>query len=629
MQIEVVRGARADALLADGQFTADWARLYAACPWATVMQSYAFADAWYTTYRERFEPVLVTSRDVRGRLGGLLALAHSPSSGLVPAGGHQAEYQCWISAPEHGDAFARGALRAVRESFPSLPLTFRYLPPCVPLGWLRESPDLTRVSMLTPWRRPLARLDRQSIEQWFKRRNIRSRLNKLNRMGCLGIERITDVVRWERMFDQFIAYHDLRRLAVGGSAPFADDPLKKPFHLELMRRDNLLCVTVLRMGDEIISAQLDLIGRGEVHLALGAYAPWVSKHAVGKIHVAQVGRLLMESGCERMDLTPGDDPYKSDFANEWDTVQVMTCYPNAAARQAAGLGRTVERIGRSVLRKLNVKPAQVRGLVLGELRRRPAATVLAAGRAVREQVGSSRQTLVYARALDEGGLAPGPDDSLPPLRRNAVADLMAYRPRTSEMAVHAYMSQASRRYAESMSSYSSADGGELRFVGWVSDQPAAVLGEGARVALSLPARCGVVFDARAHQGATPELFERAMRQLVWEAARAGLGTDTVLVVVPRRDAAQCRLVERTGFVQVGTAIKSVRLGRERSFGSAAPTPVSSAGQPKGAARGGAQASALGTSAAALALLCHLEAGEPMHREDDLHHVVSDLQESWS
>src|SRR4029079_10335233 len=99
MRIEVVRGSDADALLADKSFRAEWARLCDGCPWGTPMQSHAFAGAWYAVYCARYEPVLVLSRDAEGQLEGLLALASAPRSTLIHVGGHQAEYQCWISTP--------------------------------------------------------------------------------------------------------------------------------------------------------------------------------------------------------------------------------------------------------------------------------------------------------------------------------------------------------------------------------------------------------------------------------------------------------------------------------------------------------------------------------------------------
>lgn len=580
MRIEVVQGAEADAMLADVQVRAEWSRLHGDCPWATPMQSPDFALTWYTTYRAQFEPVLLTSRDTDGRLVGLLALAFSSNRGLVPAGAHQAEYQCWISTPEAGDAFPGAALRAVHARFPTLPLTFRYLPAEAPLGWLADAPGVARRSMLTPHDRPLMRFgDEAFIDKCFKRKNIKPRLNKLRRMGYAGIERITDVAEWEAVFDQVILYHDLRRVAVSGSAPFANDPLKKRFHLELMRRTDLLHVTVLKLGDQVVSAQLDVAGPREVHLALGAYAPWVSKHAAGKIHILELARMLMEGGCERIDLTPGNDSYKSDFANEWDTVHTLTCFRTRAARRTAIVFRAVERLGRRMLGRLKIEPARTK-LLLGELRRRPLATLTTGLCAARRWAWSRRQTLVYARLARRAAGSAG-CDAEPVVRRNAIHDLMAYRPRGLEAAVHAYLSQAGERFAQGMCAYTHAAGDELRYVAWITDAPANVLSDAACAALSLPASCAVVFDTRQFRSASADLPERAMHHIVREAERqtpAAAGGLAVLVLVPHDDLRQRRLVESMGFACVGAAVETLRFGHKHSTGVADPAAAQAAEQ---------------------------------------------------
>jgi len=561
MRIEVVRGSDADALLADESFRAEWARLCDGCPWGTPMQSHAFAGAWYAVYRARYEPVLVLSRDAEGQLEGLLALASAPRSTLIHVGGHQAEYQCWISTPEVGETFGREALRAVREAFPSATLTFRYLPPGVPLAWLDDAPDVAGVSLLTPWKRPLMRLDGDTIRERAARRNIRTRVNKLSRMGYAGIERITDPDRWEQMFDQFIGYHDMRRIAVGGTAPFADDPLKKQFHVELMRRGAPLCVTVLKVGDEVVSAQLDVIGPKDAHLALGSYAPWMAKHALGKIHIIEMARLMMEEGRSRIDLTPGDDPYKSDFATEWDTVHVFAFYPSRLARGRATAGRAAERVGRRLMQRWNTTPARAR-MWLAEAARRPLASAAAGMLALRDRFCSSDETLVYTRPT-RAGHAHGSNGDESLLRRNSIADLMAYQPRALGMAVHAYMSQVSERFARGMSAYTCAEAGRLKHAGWVTDEPAALLEEITCNKLSIPQRCGVVFDVQSHASGDAATSRRAMEQLVGEAECIASGTEGVYVLIPKSNASLRKTVEGMGFKRAGSSARAPGLNSLR------------------------------------------------------------------
>src|SRR6185503_3382211 len=96
----------------------------------------------------------------------------------------------------------------------------------------------------------------------------KSRLKRLEKIGRIQFKRISDPAEFEPIFDQIIEFYDARRIAVSGSAPFRNDPLKRAFHLAMMESPDLLHVTVMMVGDEIASAHLGACGRGEVQLGL-------------------------------------------------------------------------------------------------------------------------------------------------------------------------------------------------------------------------------------------------------------------------------------------------------------------------------------------------------------------------
>lgn len=356
MDIEIVTGTAADRLLADASFERGWQALHAACPWSTVLQTAPFARAWYTTYRPDFEPVLVLGHGNDRSLVGLLAAGYSARRGLVMAGAQQAEYQTWLATPDRGDTFAASAFYALARQFPSSALTLKYLPPGTPLGWVNGDSPVARYCVLSATSRPLMDLrDRDAIDRCLKKRNIRSRLNKLKDDGYAGIERITDPDHLARYFDEIIAWHDFRRVTVSGVGPFENDPLKKTFHFEMLRQ-GVLCATVLKLRNRVVSMQLDMIGQKGVHLALGAYAPWLSKFALGKIHILEVAAMLRDEGIDWIDLTPGDDPYKSEFATQWEDVHTLTVSPSAGSHQKARLMRQVDRVARRALQQVGSNP---------------------------------------------------------------------------------------------------------------------------------------------------------------------------------------------------------------------------------------------------------------------------------
>ena len=152
--IEILQGEEADRLLADPAFVADWAELCEVCPWATPFQSPAFAATWYRVYRSRANPVLVLSGE-NGGLQSLLPLAHIPSRNqLAVAGTWHAEYHAWLCAAHLGDAFPAAAFPALAREFPSLPVSFCFLPPNAPTAWLGEGQP-RRVALVEARRRPL------------------------------------------------------------------------------------------------------------------------------------------------------------------------------------------------------------------------------------------------------------------------------------------------------------------------------------------------------------------------------------------------------------------------------------------------------------------------------------------
>ena len=560
MQIEIVKGGEADALLRDRGFESSWSELYRRCAWATPLQTPQFAIAWYGIYRSRFEPLLVFSRGAGGELQGLLALGVSRKGSFVGAGGHQAEYQCWLATDECGDTFPSHALPELLRCFRGTALMLEYLPPATPLGWLRNDASLAHRMLLTPHDRPLLRFgDGTFIEQMLKRKNIRTRLTKLQKLGYCGIERICDVATLEQIFDEIIVYHDLRRIVVSGSGPFENDPRKKQFHLELMRR-GLLEVTVLKSGQRIVSAQLDFLGRNsEVHLAMGAYAPWAARYAPGKIHILQLASMLMKEGYERLDLTPGPDGYKEEFATEWDKVHTLRALPGAWSRRKAVVVAGLEQTGRRVLRRYGIEPVRAK-LQIRELRHYPVASTLRVLRKANAWFRSHRESAIYYSSPP----ALNPLQAEPPkgveLRMDALDDLLRYRQTMSGDARHIYLAAASQRLADEMHVYTSVNDGRLAFAAWSTDQPAKVLGEDLVEALALPDGCVLIFDVFACDGAT-DVTARWLQQTL--SLSAGGAARASLLVVSSAQRGLRYIAERSGFTCCATIRSDLLCGRLR------------------------------------------------------------------
>ena len=359
----MVRGSEAFGLLERSTFLSEWARLCQQCPWVSAFQSGEFCAAWYRNYRQRFEPLLVLARDENGRLVGMLPLGASTEDGkIVVAGSWQAEYQCWISTPEIGEAFPWHAMQSLRPLMGRSMLTFRYLPPKVPLTWL-SAPEAARISKLSCHDRPLIRFgDGQEIASSLKKKHTKTRLRNLEKLGPAKFAKITDPEEFHRLLREIIPWYDFRQAALHGIAPFSDDPCKKAFHLELSKDAGLLHVTTLRFGTTLASAHIGACGNGQAHLGILTHSPFLAANSPGAFHILFLAQMLQQEGYGQLDLTPGDDAYKQRFANGVDQVHSLTIFPSPSERWKDNARERITGKSKNILKSIHVSPKHVHAL---------------------------------------------------------------------------------------------------------------------------------------------------------------------------------------------------------------------------------------------------------------------------
>lgn len=364
-------GDKAWDLLASPGFVLDWQELEAACPWGTPYQSSHFVLTWLRHYRARFAPVVVTLRRPEGGLSGLLVLATSlEREALVVAGAHQAEYQAWLARPESQHDFVIRAISALDEVLPGRDLAFKYLPRGLPVRELLEVAPFRDRAALETHARPLMRLDETEVRESLRKKSNKSRIARLQRLGPLAFTRLTDPKDFAAVFDEIIASYDARQCAMKGVLPFAQDPCKKPFHLELMRsRPDFLHVTATTLSGRVIAAHIGVAGREEVHLSILCHSDMHASHSPGKLHLLRLGELLLQEGKSALDLTPGGDAWKERFANAHDEVYALTVFRSATARRLRGLRTGAMRVARSVVRAAGISPSGARR-ALQDFRRR-------------------------------------------------------------------------------------------------------------------------------------------------------------------------------------------------------------------------------------------------------------------
>jgi CelD/BcsL family acetyltransferase involved in cellulose biosynthesis len=510
-------------------------------------------------YRGDYEPVLVLGRDSAGRLEGLLPLAvHGASGRVVVAGDQQAEYQSWVSTPEMGGAFAWEAVKAVQREFPGAVLRFKYLPPGTPVGWLADS-SARRLCLSQLHVRPLLRLgDGKEISESLAKKSNKNRLKQLGKRGKVELHRLTDPAEREAAFDAIAPLHDVRHLAMRGSAPFHDDAVMKAFGRALLKVPGLLHVTVLKAGDALVAAHFGVCSGAELQFGLVAYNPWLATYSPGKFLIYYLGQRLMEESCRQLDLTAGGDPYKERFANAWDQVHTLSIFPTALRRWSGSVQASLKRAARKVLSLLNLTPNQVRALLDDMKALRRAATIGGLMRAVREWLGSSRELRLYACTVVRASEA-APEG---PIRRDALGDLLTYRPDKAGASRRKFMSAALSRIQVGQHVYTCVQEGSLQQVAWLIEQP----GEGPERRIfegyPFPPNAAVVHFEHFGKGAGLALETACLRAVLEDAAR-GMAIRNVFVAMTAGDEQREQAVQKEGFTLRASLIEKTRLGRKR------------------------------------------------------------------
>jgi CelD/BcsL family acetyltransferase involved in cellulose biosynthesis len=313
-------------LLEDEDFQAGWDQLYETCPWATAFQSRAYVSAWYRLYQEAYHPIVVCWEE-SGKLRGLLTLARDTKGLITGAGASQAEYQVWLATEPNGEQFIKNALAEIQKHYPGNRIRFSYVPAHTPLAWTEQDPQWKKQCMVRAVRQPVLQINEDHVARELKKKNRREKINRLNRLGKLEFQLVTDAQEFAFLIDRLVVQYDFRQGARFNKSFFRADPLRKTFLLQLFAH-GLLHVSVLKVGAEIIAANAGVSGKDWVHLqGFNTYAPQYARYSPGILHFLMLGRQLATEGIGVFDLTPGEDAYKHDLASAYNTVHELSITP--------------------------------------------------------------------------------------------------------------------------------------------------------------------------------------------------------------------------------------------------------------------------------------------------------------
>jgi CelD/BcsL family acetyltransferase involved in cellulose biosynthesis len=532
LSVEILYNQDVFSLLRDTRFRSQWDDLYHRCLWATGFQSIDFAQTWYDIYRGDYCPLLVLSPGIGSNLTGLLPLGIDRSGEIVACGAWQAEYQSWLFHGSEGPEFILQAIRLVREKFPNKSLTFNFLPPLTPANWVRciENNFPSRVRTFS---RPIMGLENEQgfIKSLMKKSN-RSRINRLKKSGEIRFERITDPDNFSSVLEDVIGFYDLRQGAMSDVLPFKNDQHKRAFHMALLEKQNLLHVTVLYSGDQVISAHLGICSKDMVHLGIIAHSPFEARHSPGKLHILFLSKMLKEEGYKGFDLTPSGD-YKDRFATTHDRVYSLTVFGSEQKRRLATITEKSRSAVSRGLRAFEIDPEAVKSFIVNLRQDRPWRIPLRLAYLLIHKVWHSEKYVIYRidLSLVQNMCRTGP------AMRDSVADLLKYVPGRVWQTRKDFLLRSMKRLERGEDVYTFAKDDSLLFCCWMTEGMNKEVFDELHHSVYLPKDTPVVYDfvslAKTWDGS---ICLRILQQIVQEAAMS-FKVKEVYIVIPEHNRA--------------------------------------------------------------------------------------------
>jgi CelD/BcsL family acetyltransferase involved in cellulose biosynthesis len=546
MKVEISIGTEAQKLIEDAEFCERWKRLYDKCPWGSVFQSEDYVGAWYNTYRGHFDPVVITGFDDEGEMVGLFTLASDTKTGaIVAAGGAQAEYQAWLAEPQAANDFIESALDKLCAGFPDRSLTLLFMLPDVPVEWARTG-RWSKHCYLKRMPRGLMELGDGSRINETLRKKKQSKINRLKRLGDMRLERVHDQDELGAVIDEIIPYQALRLRAVHNLSGIPDDPLKRAFHVNLMRLPRMLHATTLRISGKLISAQIHFYNREQVLLGLITHSPFYARYSPGELHTLMLGAELAKENIPVFDLTPGGY-YKDRYATNYDEVSVVIVFFNRARLIQYKLKRRLAEAAKSAIRVFNLTPDQAKeafSTLLDEWRKwsrlKPADLLLDIFWRFKRRLSRADELCVYACALNQA-------QSLPVsqlMKRDHIPDLLAYQPAEGwQPPVNRFMRQALENLQAGHHVYTRVEGDRLTQYCWLVESRKSQA-QDEQYAF-LPSDSVMLTDFYTYsQGRS--LPRTSLRQILLDAADA-LGAKQAYITIPSGDGSAREAIEEAGF----------------------------------------------------------------------------------
>jgi CelD/BcsL family acetyltransferase involved in cellulose biosynthesis len=355
-KVDLEKGADALGTLRELEHQGSWQRLARADPKHTWFQEPLFVNTWYSAYERTYQPLVALGW--RGAdLVGLLALATRPDGQIVIAGANHAWYEGWIAEPELDAEFMAAAVDAVLAQQQPSSWRWKYLVRGADVSWVEklEHAEGIVTEQTTPvWDLTLE----DSIDRHLKPR-MRNYMNRYRRDGDLTLRRLHGDEAIEAL--RIVApWSDLRHGAVRADLPFRDDPEKLPLHERLASAGEGVHTSVLECGNRPLAVHQGAWDGHRMVTGLYGFDPTEARQSPGNILMIELARHVLELGGHEMDLTPGGEWWKNEFATRQESVYRVELFADSSRRRARQIGRGLATGAKAMLGRLGVEPDDVR-----------------------------------------------------------------------------------------------------------------------------------------------------------------------------------------------------------------------------------------------------------------------------
>jgi len=438
-----------------------------------------------------------------------------------------------------------------------------FLAPNTPLDWLEGK--WANQSILKTVPRPLVDLsDKEKSAKSLRKRGNKSRIRQLKKKGDLQFTELEDTKEFEEIFDTIEDFSRLRLSAIHNVQP-ETDMRRKQLHLDLMKETDIVRPSLLKVDDDIASAQVCFKNCDEMLLSITSMSPFFAKQSPSKIHLLMLGNALTKTQYKNFDLSPGNG-YKQRFATKTEESHALTVFFNKAEFTRYKAKRRAITLVRKSLERIKIEKNiafKLADKICHKLKRLKLHTIPATVlKYLKHSVYEHRECRIYSISVDEIKSLNQPNT----MNRNSISDLLKYQP------VEAWQDTTSQfhekvlgNFEKGIHSYSCSNEDTLLHYGWLLERQNVSHVFEVDQKFDLLPNSAVLFDYYTHPEARGKgLYQKSILQGLHDAQTIP-GTQRVYIGVLADNKPSRHVIEKLGFNYQGSLFKETLFGRSKKW----------------------------------------------------------------